>query len=164
MGTKMSRYKTDEYRERHAAYAREWRKTHKSGNSERMKRWKQNNPEKYRAIQANSSLKKNYGITVEQRDQIFALQGSCFAICRSTDSGRKNSAWAVDHCHKTQKIRGVLCHPCNGVLGYARDNPETLAAAIKYLATHRGPTELHRLSWETSSSLFAGIEGQEAAE
>lgn len=39
----------------------------------------------------------------------------------------------VDHCHNTEKVRGYLCRPCNLMLGYARDNKDTLTKAIQYL-------------------------------
>ncbi|MBA3357418.1 MAG: hypothetical protein H0U18_16060 [Pyrinomonadaceae bacterium] len=39
----------------------------------------------------------------------------------------------VDHDHKTWAIRGLLCCRCNSVIGYAKDNPETLRNAISYL-------------------------------
>lgn len=152
----MSRYKTDEYRERHAAYMREHRAKHPTENTARMERYKIRNPEKYRATQANASLQKHYGITTAHRDQMLKSQGGRCAICRSDNSGRKNMDWCVDHCHTSKKVRGILCHPCNAVLGYAKDNAETLAAAIDYLDRAHSPTELRRISWEPISEEKAG--------
>ena len=40
---------------------------------------------------------------------------------------------SIDHCHETGKIRGILCHLCNNLLGNARDNTTILASAIDYL-------------------------------
>jgi hypothetical protein len=40
---------------------------------------------------------------------------------------------AVDHCHTTGKIRGLLCSKCNPALGAFNDNIEILNSAIKYL-------------------------------
>jgi hypothetical protein len=145
----MSRYKTDEYREKHAEYMRGHRSKHPTKNAERMKRYKELNPEKHRATQENADLQKHYGITTEQRDEMLKSQDYRCAICRSEHSGRKGMNWCVDHCHTTKKVRGVLCHPCNSLLGYAKDNRKTLAAAIQYLAIHQeDSTELRRLSWE----------------
>lgn len=39
----------------------------------------------------------------------------------------------VDHCHNSQKVRGILCNPCNLLLGFAKDSPEILNSAIAYL-------------------------------
>ena len=61
------------------------------------------------------------------------------AICKTNDPKSKNErGWAVDHCHKTGKVRGVLCSPCNAGLGLlATDDPIVavvrFARAIKYL-------------------------------
>ena len=40
---------------------------------------------------------------------------------------------AVDHCHKTGKIRGLLCSTCNLMIGNAYDNPEILRSGANYL-------------------------------
>ena len=39
----------------------------------------------------------------------------------------------IDHCHKSGKVRGALCRGCNSLLGFAKDDPEVLRNAIKYL-------------------------------
>lgn len=126
----MSKYKTPEYREKHAAHARENRKKNKELTYNRHQRWKKNNPEKYKRIQRNSSLKKNYGITIEEFELILKDQGNRCAICRTDDPGRQ---WFVDHCHTVNRVRGILCSSCNSVLGYAKDDTSILKAAIKYL-------------------------------
>ncbi len=58
--------------------------------------------------------------------------GKC-AICRIVPS----RTMAVDHCHDTGAIRGLLCSNCNTGIGLLRDNPEILARAIIYLAKGR---------------------------
>jgi hypothetical protein len=88
------------------------------------------NPKVYR----EKRLKSVYGITIAQYDEIFNLQGGRCAICGGLDTGNKNHhKLSVDHDHKTKKVRGLLCHPCNVVLGQAKDNPDILEAAAKYL-------------------------------
>jgi len=73
-----------------------------------------------------------YGITVAQRDALFEAQGKKCAICGSADQKSK-SGWHTDHDHKTGKVRGILCQPCNLMLGAIDDDKAALAAAIKYL-------------------------------
>jgi hypothetical protein len=52
------------------------------------------------------------------------------AICFESISGMKK---AIDHCHTSGKVRGVLCAPCNQGLGSFRDSTERLKSAIAYL-------------------------------
>lgn len=88
--------------------------------------------EKYKKYMLN----KLYGISLEQRDAMLAEQNGC-AICHRQDSGW-NKDWHVDHCHKTNKVRGILCHPCNLLIGLAKDSSETLLSASKYLLNASG--------------------------
>jgi len=67
-----------------------------------------------------------FGITIEEYDNYFKEQKEC-QICGSVNRLR------LDHCHKTNAIRGVLCHSCNVALGLFKDNQEVMANAIKYL-------------------------------
>lgn len=79
----------------------------------------------------NYILKSRYGITENQREEMFISQGSVCAICE-TDVPSKRG-WHTDHCHTTGVVRGILCSHCNVMLGYARDNPRTLIKAAEYL-------------------------------
>jgi len=47
----------------------------------------------------------------------------------------------VDHDHKTNKIRGMLCNRCNQGLGQFKDDPELLEYARIYLLTSSGDAE-----------------------
>lgn len=79
-------------------------------------------------------LKSSYGITKEEWDALFKKQGKCCAICSSPVPKRKGVGWATDHCHRTGKVRGILCHTCNLHMGgYDRivNNPEALKYATK---------------------------------
>ena len=62
---------------------------------------------------------------------MFEKQNNKCAICGQEFSD-SNKAF-VDHCHKTNRIRGLLCTKCNSLLGMANDNIEILQNAIKYL-------------------------------
>jgi hypothetical protein len=59
-------------------------------------------------------------------------QNGLCAICKKTETG-KTSNLCVDHCHKTGKVRGLLCNNCNKGLGLFKDNPEVLLNASAYL-------------------------------
>lgn len=75
---------------------------------------------------------QNYGITVEQYDEMLAKQGGCCAICGDLPGSTKRK-FHVDHDHQTGRVRGILCMRCNLVLGYAKETPAVLSAAILYL-------------------------------
>lgn len=136
----------DKKRAYNAAWARTYRANNRDAYLEKhkneSKKWRDNNPEesrdrarKYRARNPNqvrcSNLKKTHGITLNQFNEMFLSQGSKCAICKGGSSTGKN--WHVDHCHNGGGIRGILCHSCNLMIGQARDNAETLLAAVEYL-------------------------------
>ena len=79
----------------------------------------------------DAHLRKSYGISLEDYRKILDSQGGSCWICRGGTSKR---FLAVDHCHKTGDVRGLLCARCNGVLADFRDNPEWFQRAIEYLA------------------------------
>lgn len=98
----------------------------------RQKLWRENNKEKFALIKKNSVLKSTYGITIDEYNVMFKLQkGSC-AICKNSQVKNINYL-CVDHSHKTNKIRGLLCHTCNRSLGLLKDDIKVLENAINYL-------------------------------
>lgn len=119
-------------------YEKKNRQTDKFKNSNKIKtrRWRLLNPEKSdRTVQA-SSLKRLYGITTEQYENIIVLQNNGCGICGMTQKESVNKfkiRLVVDHNHETGEIRGVLCSSCNRSLGLLGDNIEKLNLAIEYL-------------------------------
>lgn len=75
-----------------------------------------------------------YGITSEQYAEMLAAQGGRCAICRTESPGGRKKMMSVDHCHSSNKVRGLLCTNCNAGLGHFRDDPDLLRAAVAYLA------------------------------
>lgn len=102
--------------------------------SKYTKEWVNNNKESRALIIKKSNLKITHNLLLDGFNKLFeAQQGKC-KICGTTESGRKGSKELhVDHCHKTGKIRGLLCKNCNNALGYAKDNIKILEDMIKYL-------------------------------
>lgn len=67
-------------------------------------------------------------------DDALAAQGGCCAICgRTRNVGKRRMRLAVDHCHKTGIVRGILCTHCNQALGQMQDSPDLLRKAADYL-------------------------------
>ena len=78
-------------------------------------------------------LKKLYGITPEQYKDIWDRQEGLCSICKVQLSSLPDKAVHIDHCHVTEKVRGILCGHCNRGLGHFRDSVLYLDAAKKYL-------------------------------
>ena len=80
-------------------------------------------------------LKFHYGLSLEKYRELSSRQGDVCALCRRPPVGRFDAKprLHVDHCHKTGKIRGLLCHNCNAGLGNLRDSAEMLRLAADYL-------------------------------
>ena len=87
------------------------------------------NPIKTILINRKKHLKKKYSLTLEQYDQMFEQQNGVCAICGLPELNRR---LAVDHNHKTGKIRGLLCIQCNVKL-CALENKKFAKEAKKYL-------------------------------
>ena len=89
------------------------------------------NPERAKKLANNSRLKSRYGITWDSYVTKLEEQGGICSICKLPPSGKRRIA--VDHCHKTGKIRELLCTRCNASLGLMRENVEALTNMIKYI-------------------------------
>jgi len=83
--------------------------------------------------QIGYDLQKRYGIGLEEFTDLLAKQGGGCAICGATKGSKKSDRLFVDHDHKTGKVRGLLCHRCNCMLGYSRDKVSNLRRGIQYL-------------------------------
>lgn len=77
-----------------------------------------------------SWLKSRYNLTLESFSKMKTDQNNICVICGKL---RGKSDLVIDHCHKTGKVRGLICHNCNVGLGYFEDNPDLLELAKKYL-------------------------------
>jgi hypothetical protein len=94
---------------------------------------------------------KVYGITREQYDALYALQGGCCALCqRATGVSKK---LAVDHDHATGKVRGLLCGTCNKIVGHARDDEMFFKRGYWYLIE----TPFDRLQEGESDLSYVGL-------
>lgn len=73
---------------------------------------------------------KKYGITPDLYDLILQEQSGLCKICLQS---QPNKRLAIDHCHATNRVRGLLCEKCNRGLGLFQDSVACLNAAIEYL-------------------------------
>lgn len=121
----------------------------------------QNNKEKYqkyalmmrkkhyeKCIERDRKYKREKLLSIPEYNLMHEKQGGLCAICNQPETSKshsnrvknigeiKNKRLAIDHCHNTGKIRGLLCHKCNTGLGAFKDSTEYLNAAIEYLKSN----------------------------
>lgn len=78
------------------------------------------------------STYKRYGLTAAQYYEMNDAQGGVCAICGGPPTSGLNRL-SVDHCHKTNKVRGLLCRECNSGLGHFKDDDKRILRAAEYL-------------------------------
>lgn len=113
-----------ENRERINKRERERYKT--NAEEERKRSKKKYNQEKHWA----RHLKRTFNLSVDDYTALLKQQDGKCAMCGTSNPGERKKHFAVDHCHKTGQIRGLLCTPCNTSLGIFEKYAD---ACIKYL-------------------------------
>ena len=105
-------------------------------NAADRKRYKEN-PEKRKRYSKHKMLKKLYGITIDQYEEMYNKQnGLCFLCNSSQVESKNNRNLCVDHNHFTNKIRKLLCNKCNIALGLFNEDIPLMERAIQYLKDH----------------------------
>lgn len=108
----------------------------KECNSKKSKEWYSKNKDAKKKSALKHHYKKSYGMSFEDREEMYNKQNGRCLICLSDIylvSKDKKKRAVIDHCHFTQKVRGMLCQLCNTGLGSFEDNPEMLRRAALYL-------------------------------
>jgi|SRR5881394_3807392 len=106
-------------------YSHEWYEKNKIRHQKLVRKWRRNNPEKTKAIKLkyeqnhpdrvkNGYLKRKYGISLKDHQNLVEKQDNKCAIC----SREFKRIPYVDHNHTTNKVRGLLCNRCNVFLGW----------------------------------------------
>ena len=104
--------KAAERRANHAAYMRKW-------------------AAKNRDVQRIKVTLRTWGLTEAQYRALFDAQDHKCAVCGA--EARTGKVLAIDHCHDSGRIRGLLCQDCNLGMGQFADDPNLLEAAVRYL-------------------------------
>jgi hypothetical protein len=100
----------------------------------RRERAKTISPEEHR----RHHLRWKFGLTHDDYERMVRVQGGRCAVCGSPDPGTRGAKhFHVDHCHKSGRIRGLLCNGCNAAIGHAGDDPNRLRALADYLEDHQ---------------------------
>ena len=89
----------------------------------------------------SAHLKRKFGISIDEYEAILKKQNGVCAICRNPETRPQPSGkprrLAVDHCHKTGRVRGLLCSNCNTAIGLLNDDPDLITEAAIYLEKHK---------------------------
>lgn len=141
------------------AKSKEWREKNREASRAATARWQKANPKKVKAYNVASyarlgtreqasafnkvayrkhrrahHLNKKFGLTHEQYEAMAVAQNHRCALCDCPDLPEKRLA--VDHDHRTGKVRALLCDRCNRGIGYLDEDPVKLRAAAEYLESH----------------------------
>ena len=101
----------------------------------KQRAWRKAHPE----YAMNWERQSKYGVTPEHFESLLRAQNNKCAICAVIFTKEsRNTKPCLDHCHETNKVRGILCHKCNALLGLATDSPSILTYASEYLSNYDG--------------------------
>jgi long-subunit acyl-CoA synthetase (AMP-forming) len=95
---------------------------------EKVKEYQSKNPDVRKAQRI-----KKYNLSVQDFKLLMKKQNGSCAICGYSDTSDKNFFPVIDHCHQSEKVRGLLCMNCNMALGKFKDSQDLLEKAIIYL-------------------------------
>ena len=120
--------------EKARAAGRQWYAAHKDGHLAVGTEWRKKNAGRLRAHNRKQYL-KSYGLTIQLWEaMLIAQSGRCAACCDPLDGIKEPH---IDHDHATDRVRGLLCSPCNTALGHAKDSIERLMGLVHYLEAHQ---------------------------
>ena len=110
-------------------YAMNWKKTHHDAWLKIQRRYRLTHRDELKAYSATKPwLMSTYGITKAEYDKMRLEQQDRCLVC-----GERKETLVVDHDHKRNKIRGLICHRCNLGIGLFHDDPILLEKVIRYL-------------------------------
>lgn len=117
-------------------YARKYRAKNRKRINAQINKWKRDRPEHTAEQEWKYYLKKTYGMTPDEWQAMYDAQLGLCGICGGPDLTERRLA--VDHCHKTKEIRGLLCNHCNRGLGFFDDDPDVLLRARDWVLKNSG--------------------------
>lgn len=121
-----------------AEYKRAWVRANFEKDNERNKEYNKRNARRIRGMKLKTEYwpELTWEQALDKYEEIKASQGGGCAICKRPET-RKGKDLAVDHCHDTGVVRGLLCNGCNRGLGLLGDTVGKVTEAVKYLAKHK---------------------------
>ena len=137
---------TDKTKKSRALAARKWAKANREHKAEidrkAWQKFKTTKPEmvkqsqdkfaktdKWKQLVRRRSLKQKYGITLQDKIEMWEVQGKQCAVCRSKLTFEQAH---VDHSHITRRVRGILCRGCNFAYGILKEDEERIRNLLSY--------------------------------
>ncbi len=123
-------------------YQRQWRQRPESKLKlmASQRRYRKAHPEKQIESNKRNLLKlrlKSLGLSMDDYSRMLTDQGHRCAIC-GTHADELDRRLAIDHCHKTGRVRGLLCNLCNTALGMFKDLPLPVFMKLSYYVQNGG--------------------------
>jgi len=107
------------------------------GQRERVKKYRESLTQEQKYLtNRNTKLKRAYGLSHEQVEEMKRLQDYRCYTCGRLEIEAGSKGLVVDHNHTTGKIRKLLCSSCNTALGLLDENPKIFSSFIKYIEEH----------------------------
>lgn len=103
-----------------------------------------------------------YGITADEYQRMHRFQGGRCALCRRATGATRRLA--VDHCHATGRVRGLLCKRCNTILGHARDDVDFFWRCSEYLINPPAFAVIGERVVPDGGAVLAGPDGDTASD
>lgn len=126
-----------EYRAKNPEKRLAWQRKYRKNNPERIRenqqRYYYDNRDRVVELGYRGHLRRKFNLQDEEIDKIINQNSLGCAICGKSNFGKKLN---VDHCHKTNRVRGLICWPCNIGIGKFNDDPKLLELAAKYLRSN----------------------------
>jgi hypothetical protein len=120
--------------------ARLWREKNLEKHKKSVSQWSKSNQDKRKLSRIKNKSKKDeqqyylkkYSISKDEYLNLLNKQNGVCAICEKIN--KTGTRLSVDHCHKTGRIRGLLCHTCNLYLGRIEDSIDKVKKMEQYLS------------------------------
>ena len=93
----------------------------------------------YEVYGRDAHYRRSYGVTQYQYNQMVLDQNNKCKVCELDAGDGQFTRLVVDHCHKNNEFRGLICQSCNMALGNVKDNSETLRKLADYLDDYYDP-------------------------
>lgn len=107
---------------------------HREKRIEAGKKWREKAGKEYFQ---EKHLNNTYGITSDDRKRLLIEQNHKCAICGIDEIEAHKNKLFVDHNHETNKVRALLCHNCNTLIGHCKESEDILLKSIQYLRKHK---------------------------